>query len=446
MTSRDEDYESMVDRLSIDELRDIVTAAGDDDQVVTAVRLASSRAGAEGGLDVLQSVIDDTLRTRRFIDYREAPTYYQDAQAVLGEIERFVQISPSQELITLIERSIDHVVGVVLHADDSDGLIGSLVADLLQLHAHLCDTGIADPLKLARWMTRFAFDKQDIFTIDPVEYASALGDRGIVLFRKEVQRRHDAGDKAFAVRHAEERLAILDGDIDRLIALLGGDLKAPSQFIRVAEAMAELDRDDDVLAWTTRGIAETNGWQVATLYDLAASVKARRGDIDQVVELRRIQHTTMASANTYTLLKCACALNGSWGDERDLARSVLAARDRIGLLDALLSDGEVDQAWRLAVEPPKLELGVERWKRLAAAVEPTSPSDAFGVYSRLVDAQLEQAGRNSYQRAVRLLKDARRTSVAAAREADFRQHMSEIRERYKRRPALLETLDRAKMS
>lgn len=78
-----------------------------------------------------------------------------------------VQVSPSQELVMLIERAVDHVVGVVLHADDSDGLFGGLAADLLQLHANLCETGVADPLWLARWMIRFSFDKQDIFTVDP---------------------------------------------------------------------------------------------------------------------------------------------------------------------------------------------------------------------------------------------------------------------------------------
>lgn len=69
--------------------------------------------------------------------------------------------------------------------------------------------------------------------------------------------------RSFAAKYAEERLAVLDGDVDGIVRILGGDLSAPYQFIRVAEAMEELGRDDDVLAWATRGIAETSGWQVA---------------------------------------------------------------------------------------------------------------------------------------------------------------------------------------
>src|SRR5271170_4822350 len=115
MGSRDEAFQSMVDRLTEGELREIVAAACDDDQVVTAVRLAASRAGDAQGLEVLRRVIDDTLRTRRFIDYREAPGYSGDARPLLSELERLVQVSPSQELVMLIERAVDHVVGVVLH-------------------------------------------------------------------------------------------------------------------------------------------------------------------------------------------------------------------------------------------------------------------------------------------------------------------------------------------
>ncbi len=59
---------------------------------------------------------------------------------------------------------------VILHADDSDGLIGDLARDLLYLHVRTCDAGVADPLKLARWMVRFGFEDQDFFVADPVRY------------------------------------------------------------------------------------------------------------------------------------------------------------------------------------------------------------------------------------------------------------------------------------
>jgi hypothetical protein len=41
---------------------------------------------------------------------------------------------------------------------------------------------------------------------------------------------------------------VLDRDVSEIVRLLGGDLRNPYQFIRVAEAMEELGRDEDVVA------------------------------------------------------------------------------------------------------------------------------------------------------------------------------------------------------
>lgn len=92
--------------------------------------------------------------------------------------------SPTEELVRLIERAVGRVVKVILRADDSDGQIGDLGRELLDVHALACDAGVADPVKLARvretrWMVRFASDDQDFFEVDPVRYASALGDSGL---------------------------------------------------------------------------------------------------------------------------------------------------------------------------------------------------------------------------------------------------------------------------
>ena len=43
--------------------------------------------------------------------------------------------SPSGELVELLQRAIGHVVKVIEHADDSDGTIGDLARELLELHA-----------------------------------------------------------------------------------------------------------------------------------------------------------------------------------------------------------------------------------------------------------------------------------------------------------------------
>ncbi len=257
-------------------------------------------------------------------------------------------------------------------------------------------------------MVRFSFEDQDFFQLDPVAYLDALGDEGLAVYRREVAKRsgpdHARADRPevlqdlygefpnFAARYAAERLAIIDRDIDRLVELLGGDLTNPFQFERVAGAMIELELVDDALAWARRGIAETNGWQVVKLYDLAAGLVGATGDLDGVVDLRRHHHERAPSSSTYAQLQAAARGNGTWDDELTAARARLAERDPAGLVDALLADDEPDQAWGVATGLEQ-DLGASRWLRLAQAREPTAPADAMAIYLRLADELLQHADR-----------------------------------------------------
>ncbi len=437
------DVAALFAALDREDLETVLTAAAArHEDVATALRLAA--ASHAGDLGELRAAIDGRLRTRRYLDYYQSSSWATEAAPVVDAIEE-AAASPSAELVALIERAIGHVVKVILRADDSNGMIGTLIDELLQIHAEVCDAYVADPRKLAAWMIRFDFEDQDFFFADPVRYAAALGDAGLAEYRKEVDRRSRATEPPFAVRQAMERLAVLDGDIDAVIQLYGGDLSGPYHFIRVAEAMNELGRDDDVLLWSNRGIAETDGWQVAQLYDLAAMVHARRSDTAALLALRKDQHLRMASAATYKLLREAAELNDAWSSEQPAARSILAERNLGALVDVFLDDGEPETAWRVTADNPDWDPGPMRWSALAKAREPSFPADALVVYLRLADQELETTGRAAYQRAVAILQKAARAAEAAEQTSAFDDHMAALRERNRRRPTLVELLNRARL-
>ena len=244
---READVEALVSLLGAEELRSIVVdAAAQHEDVARGVRLRSGRAG--GDLTALRAEIDQGLRTCRFLGYRESSDWAREAEPIVSEIRDWARTAPSLGLLELIERAAGHVVKVMLHADDSDGTIGDLARDLLELHAQVCDEVVVDPMKLAKWMLCFSLDDQDFFELDPVRYAGALGEFGLAAYRREVRQRLDSGDDSFGVGYAQERLAVLDRDVSEIVRLLGGDLRNPYQFIRVAEAMEELGRDEDVVA------------------------------------------------------------------------------------------------------------------------------------------------------------------------------------------------------
>jgi hypothetical protein len=438
------DLDALIAALDSDELRAIVGKAAErHEEVARAVRLAAGRGS--GDLSQLRAEIDRGLRTGRFLGYYESRRWAQAARPIVEEIRDAVGSSSSAELVALIERAIGRVVKVILKADDSDGLIGDVARELLDLHALACDAGVADPIKLARWMVRFRFDDQDFFEVDPVRYAKALGELGLAAYRREVRERRHAGDDSFAAKYAEERIAVLDGDTDAIIRLLGGDLSAPYQFIRVAEAMEELGRDDDVLVWATRGIAQTGGWQVAQLYDLAAGVWARRDDDRELLRLRREQHDRMPSSSTYSLLRKAAEACGTWDTERPRARSILSEHDLGGLVDVLLADSEPDAAWQVTLDNPEWDPGEHQWMRLAEARDPSVPGDAFEVYLRLADLELEDTGRPAYVRATAILKKAARAAKAANRQDEFAEHVATLRDCHRRRPTFISVLDKARL-
>ena len=394
-------------------------------------------------LTQLRTEVDQSLRTSRFLDYWESSQWAHEATPVVDAIGDLLAVSPSAELLALIERAIGHVVKVIGQADDSSGEIGAMVAALLEYHVLACDAGVANPVELARWLVRFTLDDQDFFVLDPKRYAGALGESGLAEYRKQIERRRRAGEQSFALGYADERLAVLGGDVDTIIRLLGGNLTSPYQFIQVAEAMVELGRDDDALAWAQRGIAETEGWQVAQLYELAAGVHLRRGASGEVMRLRWEEHRRMTSSTTYALLREAAEAAGVWDAERSSARAVLESEDLGGLVDALLLDREPEAAWRVTEDHPDWDPGVLRWKRLAESRESSHPADAMVVYFKLADVELETTGRTAYTRAAVLLREARRAADAANRRQEFSQHVAALRERFRRRPALIEILDRS---
>ena len=424
----------------------LMRAALDHDDVARTVRLAA--ADDNDRLRVLREAVDGGLRTRRFLDYSESSRWAGDAASVIDALRREADRQASNGVVMLIERGIGHLVKVLLHADDSNGQIGGLTEDLLALHAEVCDAGVADPAALAKWMVRFTFDDQDFFVVDPVRYRTALGDTGIAAYRRETAKRMNRSEqqrRPFAVDYATQRLAILDRDVATLVAVLGRDLSHPHQFQRVAEAMLELDDTDAALEWAQRGIVETNGWQVAKLYDLAADILTEDADHEGVFELRLHHHERMPTATTYRQLRAAAHTLGRWDSERVAARSVLEQRSPAGFIDALLDDGDTTTAWTAAVANPDWQLDARQWEHLANAREPDDPAAALDIYLRLTDGAFVDANKNAYRTGVKHLQAAQRAATSADVERAFAEHMAVLRDQHRRRPTLITMLDKAKL-
>src|SRR3546814_4060788 len=135
------------------------------------------------------------LRTRRHLGYWEAAEGAGEARPVVAALAEAVEVGPTRELVELLQRAVGHVVMVILRADDSNGMVGDLARDLLELHAAACRPGVADPVTLAKWMVTFCFMDQHFFEVDPVGYAQALADKGLAVYRRAVAGRSGGADR-----------------------------------------------------------------------------------------------------------------------------------------------------------------------------------------------------------------------------------------------------------
>jgi hypothetical protein len=170
---------------------------------------------------------------------------------------------PPAEVLAVTQKAIASACKVIMRADDSSGIIGNAIRQLLGLHAQLARVAPPPYRKLVDWMIRFQFEC-DYFEIDPVAYAPALGERGLAAYRAkldeiaaglspklsdEQQRNLWSTDRAAWSRRVEEdhtrfvlewndrRLAVWDKDVDAIIVTHSRDRKVAVWLEDTAEAL-----------------------------------------------------------------------------------------------------------------------------------------------------------------------------------------------------------------
>ena len=161
-----------------------------------------------------------------------------------------------------------------------------------------------------------------------------------------------------------------------------------------------------------------------------------------MLALRRAQHEQMPSSSTYRALRAAAEALDAWPLEQDAARATLQRTDARGFVDALLSDDELELAWKTALVAPRDALGSDLWLRLAERRErdrpPTRSRSTSGSPTRC----------SSTPTGARTDRPHGSFSAPAAAQAAgeldaFAEYLAGLRERYRRRPTLIAILDKA---
>jgi len=428
--------------LSQEQLIDVVlTLTRRDPKLERQVRLSLTAHSAV--VSELARAVQEVLKTRRYLDYRDMIEYAQEARPLVEALAEAAEGPVAAQLVPVAEKAVGHIVKCLLNGDDSSGAGGDVAMELLRVHARAAAVGRPDPERLLRWLIRFTFEDQDFFNPDVRDYAPALGEAGIEAYRAEVLRRAAAEPEDFATQHALGQLALLDRDADAIVRTFGGRLEGVHRYVAVAEAFLEIADEEAALRWALRGSERPATWQSRPLYDVAAKLLAGRGDGNRVVDVREQCLRALPDPTSYAALRDAAEAVGRWPQVREEALAIVQASSVDAYLQVLLLDGDPDRAWEALQTWGPRSAPESTVQQVATARAETHPADAVPHYQRAIDQTLPTADRSAYRDAARLLVRLRTLEQRAGRPEAFDDFLAGVVEANRRRPSFFDELRKA---
>jgi hypothetical protein len=426
----------------------------------SAFRLVQARAVEAGSAvavnpDELTRAVSMVM-PRGFVDYRASFDAARDVQVLLDDLEALLDAGAADQVRQPLERAVTRLRKVMLDADDSAGVLGDACQRAPELHARACVESAPDGVKLARWLMKFRVESPGWPDVTLEMYASALGQRGLGMYRTELARQdalHGDADRfsRFEIDRMLLELADHDGDVDEAVRLLSRDAEHTAYGAIIIRLQAA-ERDRDVLEWVDRAVGagrlSHHGDSQSNDYWLApaqvSDIYRSAGRVDDAIGVLRDHFRRRPGPDSLRLL--IGAADSPAAAERDRAWALTTAEqdaarrgDGSALIRIAIADGDLVAAWSAAEH-----FGAgEAWRELADASADDVPFDAAQLYRPYLDKLLRDANTRIYPEVARTLLIMRDLYVKVGEQEAFRALLGELRERYKRRTSLIAALDRA---
>lgn len=424
---RDDPLATFLRELDPDELVELVLAAAATSDEL-AGRLHAAMARSTGDVTQLKLEVRRRLPARRYLDWRGSNEYARTAVEVASLLTDLVDGGQATASIALIEDAFGRINKLLLHADDSSGMLGDIARSLLALHVRACAEGSPDPRKLVKWLIAVGVDDKGGF-FNPVvdDYATALGPAGLAAYRKIIDERWQAGDRRFALMYAKRGLARIDRDVAALVETTHPDAPTGTHLTEVARELFKIGMREEGLAFAERAIAARPFMnQGDTAYDLAAAEYLRRGD---TAEALRLLHEALRRAPTpprYAVLRRLAEQVGAWPAEQAAARATVAGEINV-LVTVMLDDGDVDAAWATGQGQP---LWTSLRERLARERAVEHPGDAIPALEELVYLELGPADVRAYRAGVKRLRELAQLCDRTGEDERFAQLITDLRSEF----------------
>jgi hypothetical protein len=423
-----------------------LAAAARPTRTTSSLKEATSTAG----LPEAQNRILEYFRTSRRDLWRwnAANEYGSDARGGVDAIEDAAEMWGAAALIPTTQKAIAATVRVILRADDSSGIIGDVIEDLLRLHAELCVAAPPPTAALVKWLLDFQFDgKQDLFHPDVARYTNALGESGLNRFGAALHGLQDQfgppthayDSNHLAVRYNLQRLAVARKDPEGIIASFG-ELDHAFRLHDVAKTLVEIDAIDTALIYAEHGGRFDGGWQAEKSALYWCELLAQHRTPPEEYAARTYVFDTWSTASN--AVRLAESAGDNWDTIAEGVFAKLRERHPRELIETLLALGLRDRAWQEAQGQP---LDENLWSRLVKSRQADDPESVIPMLRQLIDADLEVSDARNYRSAVKRLTQLRTVLTACGRGAEFAPIVAELRDAHRRRPRLLEEMRRARL-
>jgi hypothetical protein len=469
------DLGNYVAALPHERLVEIVMAAAADDLALKA-RLTTEMLLATGDpIDVrdwkrrVDRAVDNTGRNG-FVDYHHARAWAAGVGEVIDAIRNLLGKDErnGRDIVEVTEHAVGRLVDATQFVDD-DGDIGGLLSDLTSLHFDACAVAHFDPIELAHRLVDLESRYPDFapFFGAAQTYDPLLGPQG----RAEMQRLTRAAWESMAppdggfssewerVHGRMVAIAHRSGDADEVIAVHSRDLSRAPAYPEIIEALRAAGRNDEAIDWAERGLADGGRWvQRGEIRELLAALLIERGEDDRARELfwdvfaadqtvvayRRWLEAAgpdrqAAADRALEWLRPVAEAAATAAGEGLIAHLGFSPQPVHTLIEALLSEGRVDDAWETARQ---LEYVGPLIPKLAEAREATHPLDAVGVYESMVIRQIDLKNNDAYATAVDLMVRIRHLCERAGASDRFDALLAQVRTDHKIKRNLMKLLDR----
>lgn len=403
----------------------------------------------------VRRLIDGLRRYRRVHPYHGQREYSHCAREVAAACAALIEVEPAA-VPALTRRAVELVTTALMYMDDSSGIVGDDLHEVMRLQARACCAAPPDPQRLAAWLAQLRLDGPGWPDFELRDFAPALGERGraeltlIVEEHAKTAEPDTLGRTPFGIRVLREQLAEISGDLDHYIAVLAQNLRTARQYLTIVEVLRGAGRTAETEEWAYRGVTGLgNPIDLDKLRDAYVHLLLDRGANDEAIAVRRKLFDANPTQAHYLALRHTAERTGDWPRLRDKALRRLhdamntnpAFADH--LIGVLISDDALDDAWRAAADHPEI-VPESRWQQLVDLRQPAHPADVITPWQRLIEQRLGMTNdKYRYGRAITMLRRLRDAHRATDDEAGFDTHLDDLRDRHRRKTSFLTKLDRA---